>query len=475
MKPNIVFFFTDDQRFDTLHALGNEEILTPNMDRLVQQGVAFTHAHIPGGTSGAICMPSRAMLHTGRTLFHLQGAGEQIPAEHTTLGEALRHNGYRTFGVGKWHNGPASYHRSFSEGDEIFFGGMADHWNVPAYHYDPTGKYDQVCLIVDDPFHSNQTRARPCDHIHAGRHSSEIIANAGLEFLENYAGDRPFFLYLSFLAPHDPRTMPREFLELYDPPSLSLPPNFMGGHPFDNGDLHGRDEMLAGFPRTPEETRRHLAEYYAMITHLDAQIGRVLQALEEKGLGENTFLVLAGDNGLALGQHGLFGKQSCYDHSVRVPLVLAGPGIPENARRDAFVYLLDLFPTLCELTGIEIPASVEGISLVQAIHDPAEKVRDTLYFAYTDKHRAVRDRRFKLIEYVVGGRHTMTQLFDLENDPWEQYNLAGDPAYAAKLAELRATLFYYREAWDDLATPWGQQFWSGYMTKGVGPRNREEA
>ena len=140
-KPNIVFFFTDDQRFNTIHALGNDEIITPNIDRLVANGVAFTHAHIPCGTSGAVCMPSRAMLNTGRSLFHIEGAGQSIPDDHTTIGEALQGAGYRTFGTGKWHNGARAYARSFTDGDEIFFGGMADHWNVPAFHYDPTGQY----------------------------------------------------------------------------------------------------------------------------------------------------------------------------------------------------------------------------------------------------------------------------------------------------------------------------------------------
>lgn len=458
-KPNIVFFFTDDQRFDTIHALGNREVITPNLDRLVARGTAFTQAHIPGGTVPAVCMPSRAMLHTGRTLFHIEGAGERIPESHATLGEVLRQAGYRTFGTGKWHNGPHSYHRSFSDGDEIFFGGMADHWNVPVYRYDPSGKYDATCLVVDDPARSNQTRARRCDHIHAGKHSSELLADSAIHFVMRYDADAPFFLYLSFLAPHDPRTMPEEFLRLYQPDALSLPPNFMGGHPFDNGELHVRDELLAGFPRTPEETRRHLAEYYAMISHLDAQIGRVMDALEEKGVLDQTLLIFASDNGLALGQHGLFGKQNCYDHSVRVPLLFAGPGIPKGFQSEAFVYLHDIFPTVCELVGIETPSSVEGISLVRAMRHSDEKVRNTLYFAYSDKQRAVKDRRYKLIEYVVGGRHTVTQLFDLEADPWEIHNLADDPAHAKTLARLRQEMVRYREEWGDPKTPWGQCFW----------------
>jgi len=459
-KPNIVFFFTDDQRFDTIHALGNECISTPNMDRLAASGTSFTHAHIPCGTSGAVCMPSRAMLHTGRTLFHIEGAGESIPVEHTTMGEALRGNGYRTFGTGKWHNGRESYHRSFTHGDEIFFGGMADHWNVPAYHYDPTGRYDASCPVVDNPMGSNAVRQRPCDHIHSGRHSSEILRDAALSFLESGESDDPFFLYMAFLAPHDPRTMPQEFLEMYCPDEMELPPNFLGGHPFDNGDMHIRDEMLAGFPRTPEEVRRHMAEYYAMISHLDAQIGQVLQALEDKGVLDDTIIVFAGDNGLAVGQHGLMGKQSCYDHSVRVPLIFAGPGIPQGSRTDARAYLLDIFPTLCDLAGVETPESVEGISLADAMRTPGTAVRDALYFAYTDKHRAVRDDRHKLIEYVVNGRHSMTQLFDLAEDPWELTNLASDAAHAGTVDLLRAEMVRCRDAWDDQATSWGETFWS---------------
>lgn len=461
-KPNIVLFFTDDQRFDTIAALGNPTIRTPNMDRLVARGTAFTRAHIPCGTSGAVCMPSRAMLHTGRTLFHLDGAGERIPAEHTTLGEALGAAGYRTFGIGKWHNGREAYQRSFQDGDEIFFGGMTDHWNVPAYHYDPTGHYDSVLNEVKQPMQSNAVTERPCDHIQPGRHSSEIFCDAAINYLERYDGGDPFFLYLAFLAPHDPRTMPQAYRDMYDPDAIELPPNFMGGHPFENGDLHGRDEKLAPFPRTPDDTRRQIAEYYAMITHLDAQLGRVLDALERQGLAENTIIVFAGDNGLALGRHGLFGKQNCYEHSVRIPLILAGPGIPQGERREGYVYLLDIFPTLCELIGIEPPASVEGQSFAGALRDPDAITRETLYFAFTQYQRGVKNDRFKLLEYVVNGRHNMTQLFDLATDPHELNNLAADPGHAGVLGELRAELVRCSRDWNDRESRWGQVFWPVY-------------
>jgi arylsulfatase A-like enzyme len=462
-RPNMVFLFTDDQRFDTIRALGNPCIHTPNLDGLVARGTTFTHAHIPGGTVPAVCMPSRAMVNTGRGLFRIEGAGAEIPSEHATLGETLRRHGYRSFGAGKWHNGKAAFHRSFSDGAEVFFGGMADHWNVPVYDFDPTGAYDKTCLFVENPFASNQTRARACDHIHAGRHSTDIIADAAVRFIEQDAGAEPFFVYAAFLAPHDPRTMPAPYLALYDPASLPLPENVLPAHPFDNGELRIRDELLAAFPRTPAEVRRHLAEYYAMISHLDTRIGDIIEAVRRKGLLDSTVFVLAGDNGLALGQHGLFGKQSLYEHSIRVPLVFAGPGVPQGVRREALVYLSDIFPTLCGLAGAPVPASVEGCSLVPAMHRGGA-VRESLYLAYADKHRGVRTGRHKLIEYVVGGRHVMTQLFDLVADPGEIHNLAAEAGADALVSALRRELFRLRDESGDPGSPWGRTFWSGYGT-----------
>ena len=462
--PNVLIFFTDDQRFDTIRALGNTAIHTPNIDSLVARGTTFTHAHIPCGTHGAICMPSRAMLHTGRTLFHLRDSGSSIPREHTMLGEALSASGYRTWGAGKWHNGREAFNRGFEDGDEIYFGGMADHWNVPAYHYDASGKYDARLPYIADPpsFGNNEIAWRDCDHIHAGRHSSEVLADAVIDYIGRRDRDKPFFAYVALLAPHDPRTMPAAFRDMYPPDAVQLPPNFLGGHPFNNGSLRIRDELLARFPRTPEEIRRHIAEYYAMISHLDHEFGRVVAALEANGIADDTLIVLAGDNGLAVGQHGLMGKQNCYEHSVRVPLIFAGPGVPRGRRSDAYAYLLDIFPTLCELTGTPVPASVEGRSLVAAMHDPGETVRDSLYFAYVSSQRAVKNRTHKLIEYAARDSRRQTQLFDLQNDPWETRNLFGQPGTDAIVADLRTQLLRYRQEWESGHTERSARFWERY-------------
>ena len=431
-KPNILFFFTDDQRFDTIHALNCPEIQTPNLDRLVESGTTFTNGYIMGGTSGAVCMPSRAMLMTGRTLFHIQEQGQDIAQEHTMLGEHLRASGYHTHGIGKWHNGPASYVRSFTSGNRIFFGGMSDHWAVPLSPFDPEGTYPN-----DRIFHEDKV------------HSSDLFSGAAVEFIENYREDRPFFAYVAFTAPHDPRDTHPKFHELYRMNLPSVPENLLPEHPFDNGALQIRDEKLAPWPRTPGVIRTHLADYYAMISHADSCIGRVIDALKASGQYENTIVVFAGDNGLALGRHGLMGKQNLYDHSVHVPLVFSGPGIPKGERRDAYAYLLDIFPTLCDLTGLHTPDSVEGMSLVPVLQDAGASVRDVMHFAYTHYQRAVQDDRWKLIEYHVEGKRT-TQLFDRQVDPLEMKNLADDPSCAGHLACLRKELKTWK---DDLGDP----------------------
>ena len=294
-KPNILFLFTDDQRYNTIYTLGNKEIITPNLDKLARKGFYFNNAYIMGSMSGAVCAPSRAMLMTGRNLYNVHPMGHTIDPEHTTLAKTLSDQGYVSFHTGKWHNGKESFSRSFDAGKRIFFGGMSDHYEVPLHAFDTTGNYPESEL-----YHRK------------GKHSAEIYAEAAIDFLEHYDGIQPFFMYVAFQSPHDPRNMPEKYLNLYGTEKIELPPNFMPEHPFDNGELDIRDELLAGFPRTEKEVKANIAAYYAMITHTDDQIGNIMNKLEEKDLTKNTIIVFAGDNGLAVGQHGLMGKQNLF-------------------------------------------------------------------------------------------------------------------------------------------------------------------
>ncbi|HWL73354.1 MAG TPA: sulfatase/phosphatase domain-containing protein, partial [Burkholderiaceae bacterium] len=217
----------------------------------------------------------------------------------------------------------------------------------------------------------------------------------------------------------------------------TLPKNFLPQHPFNNGEMLVRDEKLAPWPRTAATIQRHTADYYGMITHLDARIGDILQTLEQTGQAENTLIVFTSDNGLAVGRHGLLGKQNLYDHSVRVPLVLAGPGVPHGKRSDALCYLFDLFPTLCSLAGVAPPETIEGRDLSPVIRGDAEKVRDSIFGAYGEVQRMVRTPRWKLVRYPQINR---TQLFDLQRDPDESQDLAAMPEHQERIRELMSLL-----------------------------------
>jgi arylsulfatase A-like enzyme len=215
---------------------------------------------------------------------------------------------------------------------------------------------------------------------------------------------------------------PTEFTRRYAASQVELPRNFLPNHPFDNGELKVRDELLAPFPRTPEVVREHIAAYYAMISEVDSNIGRVLDALERSGKADNTYIIFAADNGLAVGQHGLIGKQSLYDHSLRVPLVIAGPGIPKGKRVDGLCHLMDIGPTILDLAGLKNIRGADGRSLQPAWRGGTG--REFAISAYRHFQRAIRTDRWKLIAYNVAGKRT-TQLFDLREDPLEMRNLAG--------------------------------------------------
>ncbi len=433
-KPNIVLIFTDDQRLQgTIHALGGKEVITPNIDELVKSGTSFTNNYIMGGNQGAVCTPSRNMLHTGRNLFAIgSSTGDLIMPENATLGETLGKNGYSTYGIGKWHNDIASFNRSFQNGDEIFFGGMSKNPNnVGTFHYNKEGKYTSTVGINNG------------DHF-SPKHHTEVFGEAAVKFIENYQTEKPFFLYIAFKSPHDPRVMPDKYKAMYDTAKISLPPSFLPKHPFNNGELVIRDEQLAATPRIPAKIKEHIRDYYAMMTHLDEQIGNVIKALKSKGIYENTIIVFAGDNGLALGQHGLMGKQNVYEHSIKVPLIMVGNGIKKDKINKDFTYTFDIFPTLCQLTRTPIPATVQG----QSLFGNNFKKRETMFHAYRNVQRAIRKDDWKLIEYIVKSKTTV-QLFNIKKDPWEMNNLAENTQFQSKLNELQSLLAEQKKVYPD--------------------------
>jgi arylsulfatase A-like enzyme len=403
-RPNILFIFSDDQRWDTIRALGNPEIETPNLDRLVATGFHFTNAYCMGSMVGAVCLPSRTMVMTGQSLWRCPQnmRARTAPPGTPILPQLLNEAGYATFHCGKAGNSCTFAHILFSTNIETKKTGPSD----------------------------------------ARDHADQVI-----QFLNGHQGDKPFFIYLAPSVPHDPRVAPPEFMKRYDPAKLTLSKNFLPEHPFDNGELKIRDELLAPFPRTPEVMRRHLADYYACISDLDHQVGRILATLKQRGFADNTVVVFSSDQGLAVGgRHGLMGKQNLYEH-VKPPLIVAGPGIP-HGQSDALVYLFDLFPTFCDLAGGKTPGAVEGKSLLPVIKGEQPKVRDWLFGAYRSCQRMVRDDRWKLIQYNANGVRN-AQLFDLKNDPDEIQNLAADPRYAEQRKRLERLLGEARQQFGD--------------------------
>lgn len=406
-RPNILLINTDDQRFDTIAALGNREIHTPALDSLVRRGFHFSNLYSQGGMVGAMCLPSRTMLMTGRTVFRIPDRATPPPPGLPLLAKAFEQGGYRTYHYGKRGN-----------------------------TYGPASEAFQTKLYSQEGF-----------DVRAGQ--SERHADQGIAWMKSNGPAQPFFIYLAPPVPHDPRSAPKQFVDMYDPAKITLPKNFMPEHPFDNGDLKIRDEMLAPFPRTPEDMRRHLADYYATISCLDHHIGRILTALKTTGLEQNTIVLFTSDQGLAVGgRHGLMGKQNLYEH-FKSPLILAGPGV-RRGRSTALAHMHDLFPTLCDLAGVPAPAGVEGLSLAPVIRGQQAKVRDHVFAVYKDVQRMVRDERWKLIWYPKIQRF---QLFDVVADPWELRDRSADPAQAGRLHALKRQLATLQDQHDDKAVP----------------------
>ena len=411
--PNIVFIFADDQRADTIASLGNPVIKTPNLDRLVKRGVAFTRAYMQGGNGGATCVPSRAMLLSGRSLAQI----DERLLKHQTWPHAFGAAGYATFATGKWHNGPPSISKSFQQAKALFVGGMANPLKAPTSDMLPTGKL-------------TPSKISP-------KHLCEEATDETLAFLKSQDGKKPFFSYLAFDGPHDPHIVPEGFPIDYAPASIPLPPNFLPQHPFDNGEMVIRDEQLMKWPRPEADVKTMLAEYYRYISFLDVQVGRVLDAVDASPYAANTIIVYAADSGVARGSHGLIGKQNLYEHSMRVPLIVAGPGIAADKRSEAMCYLFDVLPTLGKLCGVATPQGSNGREFTAVLKDPSKPARPFLMFGYKSIQKALNDGRWKLIRYPHVDR---TQLFDLQTDPYETKDLAALPEHAERIQAMLAKL-----------------------------------
>lgn len=429
--PNILLVVSDDQRPDTIHALGNAVVETPALDRLAAQGTSFTRAY----AGYPICYASRAQILTGTFAFTALAKypGGVVNPQLATMAGTLQKAGYHTCYTGKWHNDGHPMQRGYTTTSGLYSSGGGKGVTQP--DIDDRGR--PLTGYRGWTFKDEKKQAELDKGVGLQPDNSRHVADGAIHGIQTAPKDKPWLMHVNFAFPHDPRQWPAGMKNRYDAAKMVLPANFAKDHPFDHGNRGGRDEVLLPIPRVESEVREELALYYAMITDLDAQLGRILDALPSF---EDTIIIFTADQGLALGSHGLLGKQNEYEHSIRSPFILCGPGLPKNERSTALIELRDIFPTLCDLAGVPIPGTVQSKSIVPLLRHQTDRIHDHVFGTFTNTQRMICDERWKFIRYPKAGRE---QLFDLRNDPHEMHDLSTDPAQQTRLEELKTAL----QAW----------------------------
>ena len=467
-RPNILFILVDDESpFDLKAYNPSSPLKTPNIDRLAAQGMVLDRAYHMGSFSGAVCTPSRHMIMSGRTVWHLPIAPQArekglCPADlpDQTIPAVFNRAGYATMRTCKKGN-------SYEAANQQF-----------------TVRHDA-------------TKRGGTDETGSAWHAEQVLTY--LAEREANKDTRPFYIHFGFSHPHDTRDGKPELLAHYgavnhtdrdtlppaNPSQPVLPPNYLPEKPFPDGHPGLRDEVAVSgvWTHRDERTiRNEIGREYACVENIDIQIGRVLKKLESMGELGNTYIFYTADHGIAIGRHAFQGKQNLYEHTWRVPFIIKGPGVQPGTRAEGNIYLLDLLATFCDLAGISAPPSNEGLSFRSVMEGQSPVVRDVLYGVYCGGTkpgmRSVRKGDWKLIKYdVLDGAVRQTQLFNLAENPEEflpqhhdpkiaeltgqrptpeQTNLAGNPRYAEKLKEMEALLLAEMRRLDDPYRLWDQ-------------------
>ncbi len=447
-RPNFVFIIADDQSpFDLKVYNPDSALETPHIDRLAAEGTVIDGAYHMGAWVGGVCTPSRHMVMSGRTVWHIpdkpnrminpnEADPNRVPPDlaNYTMAAVFNRAGYDTMRTCKRGN-------SYEAANELF-----------------TVRHDA-------------TKRGGTAETGSEWHGDRVIEY--LDDRERRDDPDPFLIYFGFSHPHDVRDGTPELLAKYGatnhtdkerlppahPNQPSLPPNYLEAHPFHHGHNNLRDEVAVKgvWEKRDERTiRNEIGRQFACSENIDIQIGRVLEKLEAMGELENTYIIYTADHGMAIGRHGLQGKQNLYDHTWRVPYIVTGPGVKAGKRSIGNIYLLDTLPTLCDLAGIEIPATVEGKSFRSILEGRRKPLREVLYGVYSGGSkpgmRSIRIGDWKLVKFdVLDGTVRETQLFNIARNPreylpehkrsnrWET-NLADAPRHAKKRKELETAL-----------------------------------
>ena len=415
-RPNLLYVFADQMRGSALGCLGDEQARTPHLDRLAAQGLAFRHAI----ANTPVCTPSRGSLLTGRHALACRCIANdlRLPEDERSIADELhdagdRAAGYRTGYIGKWHLDGISRHMFTPPGPRRH--GFDDYWAA----YNCNHQYMDCRYYVDDDPELKRE----------ARYDADVQTEQAIAFLERYRAE-PFCLFLSWGPPHDPyRQVPQEFLDMYPPEEVALRPNAEGAN------------------------RAAIAGYYAHITALDRNVGRLMAALDRLGLAEDTLVVFSSDHGDMLWSHGRLNKQQPYEESVRVPLIMRWPGrlpagrvhLPTGEVRDTLISVADYAPTFLGLLGQPVPEAMNGLDLSQVLlgrtRDEPTSVFINEYVSFDQARayqpwRGVRTKRHTYARWLQGG----ALLFDNQRDPYQMRNLLAEPGHEALAAELEAEL-----------------------------------
>jgi choline-sulfatase len=433
MKPtNLLFINADQHGRQVFGAYGNPVVKTPHLDRLAARGTRFANGYCPF----PICVPSRASLATGRyahTIGSWDNARPYIGTEAPSWGHRLTEQGHRVTTIGKLH-----YRRPEDPT------GFPDQ-RIPMHVQEGEGDIHGLLRPLMPPRNQRQwvLEAGPGEMEYT-RYDRAIAEEAERYLRSEAVGqEKPWALYVSFLHPHLPLVVPEEYFNLYPPESLPMPTQWRAEEWHRHPALQlKRVQGMLDEPLDEPTIRRAMAAYYGMVSFLDDQIGRVLRALDEAGLRDSTRIIYTADHGEMLGAHGLWWKNSMYEESVGVPVVVAGPDIPAGKVSQTPVNAIDCFPAIVEAVGARVApedADLPGESLFALASGPD---RDRVIFAEYHASASpsgifmIRHGRYKYIHYVG----FEPQLFDLEADPGETRDLAADPAHADALAACDAQL-----------------------------------
>jgi arylsulfatase A-like enzyme len=427
-RPNIILILSDDQRFDDLGVAGNEVLSTPNLDMFANQGVRFTNAFV----TSAMCAPSRASLLTGQYMSRHGVRDFATPLSRAAFDLSfpalLRKFGYRTGFIGKFAIGSPETH-----GPELAL---------------PADRFDFWFGFPQDLSYYQEVNGHPI-------HLTRLLADTAIEFLKSNPPNRPFFLGLSFKAPHGPHDyFDPDLPDWYAKEEFSLPENFSEriyeSHPeFLKNSLNGFGDRDA-----QEFITNRLHAAYRLITGMDIAIGRLLRAVDELGIEGQTTIIFSSDNGDIRGNHALKGKWIPYEEAIRVPLLIRDPRTPLELRgttNDKMVLNVDLAPTILSMAGLSAPPSMQGKDLGPLLVGESGRWRSEWFYEHTyarppdvviARSEAVRSDSWKYIRYLE--KPPFEQLFDLHNDPGENHNLAGDLQYRDTLEDMRHRLDHLR-------------------------------